>query len=130
MTVVPLIVASNKTQLSIFSGNKTAYPVYLTIGNIPKSLHRKPSAQAQILIAYLPTQKFDEEHMIAWEVRAVLAWLFHKAMSVVMKLLKTAMRHGVDLTSGVGNIYQCYTIPACYLSDYPEQCLVTCSRCS
>ena len=34
-TVAPVIISSDKTQLTEFSGNKQAYPVYLTIGNIP-----------------------------------------------------------------------------------------------
>ena len=34
-TVTPVIISSDKTQLTEFSGNKQAYPVYLTIGNIP-----------------------------------------------------------------------------------------------
>ncbi|KAJ7791891.1 hypothetical protein B0H14DRAFT_2395262 [Mycena olivaceomarginata] len=33
-----VIVSSDKTQLSQFSGDKTAWPVYLTIGNISKDL--------------------------------------------------------------------------------------------
>ncbi|ESK83972.1 hypothetical protein Moror_7503 [Moniliophthora roreri MCA 2997] len=38
-TIAPIIIATDKTQLTQFSGNKQAYPVYLTIGNIPKALH-------------------------------------------------------------------------------------------
>jgi len=37
-TLAPVIIATDKTQLTQFSGNKSAYPVYLTIGNIPKAL--------------------------------------------------------------------------------------------
>ncbi|KAI9440325.1 hypothetical protein H4582DRAFT_1796975, partial [Lactarius indigo] len=55
-TVVPVIISSDKTQLTLFRG-KTAYPVYLTIGNIPKDIRRKPSRRAQILIGYLPTAR-------------------------------------------------------------------------
>ncbi|KAJ7707200.1 hypothetical protein B0H14DRAFT_3643699, partial [Mycena olivaceomarginata] len=33
-TIIPIIISSDKTQLTVF-GNKTAYPVYMTIGNIP-----------------------------------------------------------------------------------------------
>ncbi|KAJ7750301.1 hypothetical protein B0H16DRAFT_1843496 [Mycena metata] len=53
-TVIPIIISSDKTLLTLFR-NRTAYPVYLTIGNIPKDIRRKPSRQAQILLAYLPT---------------------------------------------------------------------------
>jgi Plavaka transposase len=38
-TMAPLIIATNKTQLTQFSGSKSAYPVYLTLGNLPKSIH-------------------------------------------------------------------------------------------
>lgn len=39
--------------------NKTAYPVYMTIGNIPKDIRRKPSRHAHVLLAYLPTTRLD-----------------------------------------------------------------------
>ncbi|EPS92501.1 hypothetical protein FOMPIDRAFT_1137703, partial [Fomitopsis schrenkii] len=51
--VAPVIIATDKTQLTQFSGNKSAYPVYMTLGNIPRSLRRKPSEHACILIGYL-----------------------------------------------------------------------------
>ncbi|KAF9497626.1 hypothetical protein BDN71DRAFT_1541395 [Pleurotus eryngii] len=41
-TIIPIIVSSDKTQLALF-WDKTTYPVYLTIGNLPKSICCKPS---------------------------------------------------------------------------------------
>ncbi|KAI0348786.1 hypothetical protein OH77DRAFT_1440804, partial [Trametes cingulata] len=35
VTIIPIIISSDKTQLTVF-GSKTAYPVYMTIGNLPK----------------------------------------------------------------------------------------------
>lgn len=55
-TVVPVILSSDKTQLTQFS-NKQAYPVYLTIGNIPRGTRRKPSKRASILLECLSTDK-------------------------------------------------------------------------
>ncbi|KIK19886.1 hypothetical protein PISMIDRAFT_13369 [Pisolithus microcarpus 441] len=37
-TVAPIILLSDKTSLSVFSGNKKAWLVYLTIGNISKDI--------------------------------------------------------------------------------------------
>ncbi|KIK15871.1 hypothetical protein PISMIDRAFT_16209 [Pisolithus microcarpus 441] len=37
-TVAPVILSSDKTSLSVFSGDKKAWPVYLTIGNISKDI--------------------------------------------------------------------------------------------
>ena len=53
-TIFPVILSSDKTQLILF-WNKMAYPMYLMIGNLPKSIRHKPSHQGQILLAYLPT---------------------------------------------------------------------------
>ncbi|KAJ7064424.1 hypothetical protein B0H15DRAFT_807765 [Mycena belliarum] len=55
--LAPVIIATDKTQLTQLSGGKSAYPVYLTLGNIPKSLRRKPSQNACILLAYLSVDK-------------------------------------------------------------------------
>ncbi len=55
-SIIPLIISSDRTQVTLF-GNKSAYPVYLTIGNLPKDIRRKPSQHGQILVAYLPTTK-------------------------------------------------------------------------
>ncbi|KAI9430686.1 hypothetical protein BJY52DRAFT_1090380, partial [Lactarius psammicola] len=41
-TVIPIIISSDKTQLTLFR-SKSAYPVYLSIGNIPKDTRRKVS---------------------------------------------------------------------------------------
>src|ERR1700709_2846811 len=62
-TVAPVIISTDKTQLTQFSGNKSAYPVYLTLANIPPALRRKPSQQACILIAYLSVSKTVGEEL-------------------------------------------------------------------
>ena len=39
-TVVPVILGSDKTMLSTLSGNKTAWPVHLSIGNLSEAVRR------------------------------------------------------------------------------------------
>ncbi|OAX31080.1 hypothetical protein K503DRAFT_704263 [Rhizopogon vinicolor AM-OR11-026] len=57
VTIVPIILASDKTCLSQFQGDKSAWPMYLSIGNITKEKQWQTSAQATVLIGYLPAGK-------------------------------------------------------------------------
>ncbi len=52
-----IILASNKTQLTVLSSDKQAWPIYLRIGNIDKRIQRCLSTRMTILIGYLPVMK-------------------------------------------------------------------------
>ncbi|KAF8594043.1 hypothetical protein BDV93DRAFT_459758 [Ceratobasidium sp. AG-I] len=58
-TVVPIILASDKTHLTTQMGGKEAWPVYLTIGNIPKDVRKQVSSHSSILIGYLPVTRLS-----------------------------------------------------------------------
>lgn len=124
-TIIPIILSSDKTQITLFR-NKTAYPVYLTIGNLPKDIRRKPSRHGQVLLAYLPTTKLEHIKNKAARRRA-LANLFHASLSRVLTGLKEAGINGVVMHSGNGVARRCHPIFALYVNDYPEQVLVTCT---
>ncbi|KAF8251311.1 hypothetical protein K440DRAFT_539484 [Wilcoxina mikolae CBS 423.85] len=53
-TVVPVILGFNKIMLSIFSGDNSAWPVYLSISNLPKVKQRSVKSNGLILIELLP----------------------------------------------------------------------------
>ncbi|KAJ3017898.1 hypothetical protein NUW54_g471 [Trametes sanguinea] len=125
-TVIPVIISSDKTQLTVF-GNKTAYPVYLTIGNLPKDIRRKPSHRGQVLLAYLPTSNLEHITNQASRRRTLLN-LFHACMRHVLAPLQAAGEHGVAMARGDGVMFRCHPILAAYVGDYPEQILVACCK--
>jgi hypothetical protein len=127
-TVLPIILATDKTQLTAFSGEHSSYPVYMSIGNIAKHVRRQPSQRAFRLIGYLPTAKPDETNMSAEQSRLLRARLFHKAMEVVLQPLFSAADTGILLPDANGAVRLCFPILAAYVADYPEQCLVTSIR--
>jgi hypothetical protein len=49
----PVICASHKTHLTNFSGDQHAWPLYFTIGNIRKHIHRTPTKRAWILVGLI-----------------------------------------------------------------------------
>ena len=122
-TIIPIILSSDKTQLTVF-GNKMAYPVYLTIGNIPKGIRRKPSRHSHMLIAYLPTAKLDHITNQAARRRTV-ANLYHSCKNRIMAPLQQAGVSGVQMARGDGIIHRCHPLLAAEVGDYQEQTLIT-----
>ena len=90
-TIIPVIISSDKTQLTLFR-NKSAYPIYMTIGNIPKEIRRKPSSHAYILIGYLPTTRLENVTNKARK-RRVIANLYHACIGRILQPLESA---GID----------------------------------
>ena len=111
-----------------FSGGKLAYPVYLTLCNILRALHRKPSQNACVLIAYLSVSKDIGRDLTQKQRSARIQQLFHNSMWVVLEPLIQAWKEGVEITGGDGKVRWVFPILACYVADYPEQCLVTCAK--
>ena len=129
-TVAPILISTDKTKLTHFVGGKVAYPVYLTVGNIPKRIRRKPSQHACVLIAYLSVDKIDRSAMgmSDQEHRIRVQRVFHEAMRVVLEPLIEAGKKGVEMASSDGSIRDVFPLISCYAADYPEQCLVACTK--
>ncbi|KAG1898415.1 uncharacterized protein F5891DRAFT_955444 [Suillus fuscotomentosus] len=117
-----------KTQLTQFTGGKTAYPVYLTLGNLPRAIRCKPSQQACILIAYLSVSKMVGKQLTKKQKSTRIQQLFYDSMHIVLDPLIEAGKKGMEVTGGDGKVRIMYPILACYVADYPEQCLVTCPK--
>ncbi|KAJ7715882.1 hypothetical protein B0H16DRAFT_1804709 [Mycena metata] len=122
-TIIPIIVSSDKTQLTVF-GNKTAYPVYMTIGNIPKEIRRKLSRRGYDLLGYLPTSRMKNVKNQAAR-RRILGNIFHACMTHVLVPLKDAGITGIPMASGDGVMRRGHPICVTFVGDYPDQTLVT-----
>jgi len=53
-TLVPGIFISDATHLSNFVGDKTEWPVYMTIGKLCSKIHQMPSAHSIVMVALVP----------------------------------------------------------------------------
>ncbi|KAI9433522.1 hypothetical protein H4582DRAFT_1819834 [Lactarius indigo] len=125
-TIIPIILSSDKTQITLFR-NKSAYPLYMTIGNIPKEIRRRPSSRAYVLVAYLPTSRLPHIASKA-SCRRCLINLYHACLSEILSPIIKPGRNGVTMASADGISRRCHPIYACFIGDYPEQVLVTCTK--
>ncbi|KAG8728742.1 hypothetical protein FRC10_004611, partial [Ceratobasidium sp. 414] len=124
-TIAPLIVASDKTKMTKLSGNKSAYPVYLTIGNISKTYRRQATKHATAIIGYLPIDNFKDVPSKVLRTR-LRGELIHAAMASLMQPLEQAGREGVEMWCADGRLRRVYPLLAAFVGDWPEQCDMAC----
>ncbi|KAG2144136.1 uncharacterized protein EDB93DRAFT_1105038 [Suillus bovinus] len=88
-TMVPIILASDKTPVTRMSGGLEMHPVFLTIANIQSEVRMKATAHAWRCVAFIPIPKFD----VHADFQTLLhARLFHKCMDMIFAKCKVAAR--------------------------------------
>ncbi|KAG8722129.1 hypothetical protein FRC09_006757 [Ceratobasidium sp. 395] len=117
-TVIAIIISSDKTHLSEMSGNKQAWPVYISIGNISKDLRRKPSQQGMMLLGYVPVTGLTGEE--GWQ-------FYHDCVAAMLRPLREAGTNGVEMKCADGGVRLCFPILAAFIGDWQDQTLVACS---
>ena len=99
----------------------------MTIGNLPKEIHHKPSRQGYILLGYIPAIKLLHIANKAGRRRALLN-LTHAALGLIQEPLKNAGLDGLDMVSGNGETQHCHSILTAHIGDYLEQIAVACIK--
>ncbi|KAG8728335.1 hypothetical protein FRC10_005061, partial [Ceratobasidium sp. 414] len=131
-TIVPLIISSDRTSLSTMAGGQEAYPVYITVANIKKSVRRETNRKATALLAYLPVDDFENAPN-AQEKSRLKHTLTHRAMEKIAEPLRTASNEGIEMLCADGRFRRGYPIVAGEVLDWKEQCVHACileSRCT
>ena len=97
-----VILGSDKTHLTVYQGDKKCHAVYMTCGNIKKSLCTKltTSSHCWMMVAQVPIAKFQPV-----KYQGILTHrLLHKCLDIVLGGLKkcaSIAQPMVDLAGGV-----------------------------
>ncbi|KIK20320.1 hypothetical protein PISMIDRAFT_13073 [Pisolithus microcarpus 441] len=119
-----VVLSSDKTNISVMTGNRMAHPLLLSLTNIDANIRSKGSLHGHVLLALLLVVSFIHGKT---HVRSLLSdQLVHKSLDFVLKPLKVAAAVGVMMSDPVGNLHYCFTPLIAYIADTPEQSLLAC----
>ncbi|KAG1766909.1 hypothetical protein EV702DRAFT_1182237 [Suillus placidus] len=127
-TFVPIILGSDKTTVSVGTGNNEYYPLYLSIGNICNNV-RRAHRNALCLVGFLAIPKKTEEF------RNFRRQIFHSSLAKILETLKDPMSKPEIARFGDGHYRRVVYGLGPYIADYEEQVLLTsivrnwCPRC-
>ncbi|KAG0693860.1 hypothetical protein DFH29DRAFT_815943 [Suillus ampliporus] len=125
-TFVPVVLGSDKTMVSVATGNNEYYPLYASISNVCNNV-RRAHCDAVSIITFLAIPKTTKEHATGdVKFRKFRRQLFHCLLSKILETLCPAItkykvacfsdRHFRRVIYGLGP----------YIADYEEQVLLTC----
>ncbi|EGO23499.1 hypothetical protein SERLADRAFT_449880 [Serpula lacrymans var. lacrymans S7.9] len=122
---VPVILGSDKTTVSVATGQNEYYPVYISIGNVHNNV-RRAHRNAVALLGFLAIPKTEKKYANDVKFRKFRRQLFHTSLARILQDLKPGMlvpevlrctdMHFRRVIYGIGP----------YIADYPEQALLAC----
>ena len=111
---MPIIRLSDQTHLTNFSGDKKAWPVYMTIGNILSRTRSSPVKMPILLLALLPVPpKFTGESACANEAQ----W---QTNADVLALLQQVAQEGTVMDCADGKTRLCFPILSAGIADHAK----------
>jgi len=120
--VVPIIGLLDQTQPTNFSGDKKAWPVYVTIGNILLRTSNSPVKMPILLLALLPVlPKFTGESARADEAqRQMNADVLRTVLDLVLASLQQGVQEGTVIDCANRKTHLCFTILSAWIADHAE----------
>ncbi|KAM6501746.1 hypothetical protein JOM56_001723, partial [Amanita muscaria] len=122
---VPIILGSDKTTVSVATGNNEYWPIYLSIGNIHNNT-RRAHRNGVVLLGFHAIPKADKEHARCPKFRKFRRQLFHTTLSTILSSLLPAMNHPELVRCPDDHFRRVIYGIRPYVADYPEQCLLAC----
>ncbi|KAG6894908.1 hypothetical protein C0992_004017 [Termitomyces sp. T32_za158] len=132
---VPLILGSDKTTVSVGTGQNEYYPLYMANGAVFNSV-RRAHKNAVSVIGFLAIPKTDRQYTNDESFRKFRRQLMHTSLRVILEPLRPFMTEPRVTKCPDGHFRRVIYGIGPYIADYPEQCLLTsivsdwCPRCT
>ncbi|KAJ7753614.1 hypothetical protein DFH07DRAFT_1030442 [Mycena maculata] len=122
---VPGVFGSDKTTVSVGTGNTEFYPFYGRIGNIHNST-RRAHREGLSVMAFLSIPKTTRQYAGSNEFRKFRRQLFHSSIARILQPLKPHMTKPRVTWCADGHFRRAIYGLGPYIADYPEQALLAC----
>ncbi|KAH8071048.1 hypothetical protein BXZ70DRAFT_1058347 [Cristinia sonorae] len=121
----PIILGSDKTTVSVATGQNEYYPLYISLGNITNNM-RRAHRDAVALLGFLAIPKSDRKDLKDTDFRKFRRQLFHSSISTILQPLRAGMSKPEVARCPDGHFRRVIYGLGPYIADYPEQVLAAC----
>ncbi|RXW18633.1 hypothetical protein EST38_g7221 [Candolleomyces aberdarensis] len=121
----PVILGSDKTTVSVATGQNEYYPLYASLGNVQNRLRRAHKG-ALTVIGFLAIPKTSRDEQDSVEFRQFRRQLLHSSIARILMPLKRWMTEARITRCGDGHFRRVVYGLGPYIADYPEQCVLAC----
>ena len=135
-TLILVLVASDQTHLTNYSGDKKLWPVYISIGNIHSTIWNKSSMNAWIPLAFLPIPPKRLGGVVSYTVEQQeldALQVIHEMISRILSPLSDAASpQGIEMVCCNEKVRRCVPRLTCWLADHMENATLHCvatNRC-
>jgi len=112
---------SDQTNLTNFSGDKKAWPLHLTIGNLPSARRNSPGSKAVLLLALLPIPpKLSMSSKADQRQRKINPDTLQDVFELIFAPLQGLAYSGVPIDSADGKVRLCFPILSAWIADHME----------
>jgi len=102
---------SDPTNLTNFSGDKKAWAVYMTIGNLPSTIRNRPGSMAILLLGLLAIPpKLAKSSRADNLQRLINADTLRGVFELIFVPLNCAAQEGAPIDCADGKIWRCFPI--------------------
>ncbi|KAF8809162.1 hypothetical protein BYT27DRAFT_7255031 [Phlegmacium glaucopus] len=124
-TFAPVVLGSDKTTVSVATGQNDFYPLYASLGNVHNSV-RRAHRNAVALIGFLAIPKTTREYSDKADFRKFRRQLFHSSLEHILSSLRLHMTTPCVTLCSDGHYRRVIYGLGPYIADYPEQALLAC----
>ena len=120
--MVPIIGLSDQTQLTNYSGDKKACPVYVTIGNILSRTRNSPAKMPILLLALLPLppKLTGDSGRVDEAQRQTNTDALRAVFDLVLAPLQEVVQEGTVMDCADGKTSLCFPIMSAWIADHTE----------